>query len=198
MAHALALGALLMADAGTGAGKRVLVSPQPVPGGPFTWLLGRWTGSGDFCCWTERDENAPRRARKPAGPETVDLTFTDEGGKIRGALEGVAPNGPRKIAAELVIEVRDDVPLVWREAGLRYRGHLQLAGKDPASQRKALAWATANRLLRFSDLRGPTARKPYPIGIDLRLADGKLFLRRVQGPQHGAAVEQDYEFERAP
>lgn len=85
IAHALALGALLMADAGTSGAERMLAPPKELPGAPFAWLLGRWTGSGYLCCLT-----------------------------------------------------------------------------------------------------------------DLRLDDGKLFLRRVQGPQHGAAVEQDYQFERAP
>lgn len=177
--HGLLLAALLAVDAGAGAD----ASPAgEAPGGALAWLVGRWTGSGFLTAELEPEAYGPHHW-KARGPDTLRLTFTADGGKVKGVLE--ATNGRKKARVEMVIDLDADDPLVWREAGRRYRFHLQ---RPPEG-----------RDLRFADMRGPT--KPgvsYPPVIELELRDGKLLVDRYKGPQHGALASDEYRFERAP
>jgi hypothetical protein len=179
--HAFVLAALLTVDAGAGA-RGDAGTVVAGPGDEVAWLVGRWKGSGFLTAELEPDAYGPHHW-KPRGPDTLRLTFTVDHGKVKGLLD--ATNGKKNVRVEIVIDLRADDPLIWREAGRRYRFHLQ---RPPAE-----------RDLRFADMRGPTKHGiSYPPVIEFEMRDGNLLLSRYKGPQHGALASDLYRFERAP
>jgi hypothetical protein len=181
IAHAFVLAALLGVDAGGGAASEAPPAQQG-SSDPLAWLLGNWTGSGFLTAELEPEESGPHHW-KPRGPDTLRLTFRADDGKIKGVLD--ASNGKKKARVEIVIDLHADDPLVWREAGRRYRFHLQRPPEE--------------RDLRFADMRGPTKHGiSYPPVIEIEMRDGKLLLNRYNGPQHGALASDAYRFQRAP
>ena len=180
LAAVLILGALLTATDG-GAVAHFDAATDPTQAAPFTWLEGRWTSERDMF-----------------GAETpLALTIVSAAGKLVGALEAVTPDGKRRPVVDFAITLSGDYPLVWHEAGMRYRFQLEGSGLSYVLVPGDVARVDARRLLRFVHMRGPTRRTPFPIIIELRFNAGRLSLRRVQGPQHGAAVDQIYLFDRA-
>lgn len=121
ISHALLLAALVTVDAGAGGGADA-TTVGGAPGGALAWLVGRWTGSGFLTAELEPEAYRPHHW-KVRGPDTLRLTFTADGGKVKGVLE--ASNGRKKARVEMVLDLDADDPLVWREAGRRYRFHLQ-------------------------------------------------------------------------
>jgi hypothetical protein len=164
-------------------------------GGPelLPWLVGRWKGKRKTCwplTWNQPDELLALRRNRcdEAGVRfELELTFTEGPGKLDGLLEAVGEDGARHaIVAFVIAREKASCSLVWNEGGSRYV--LEPMDSAPA--------CLGGDLARFSFKRGPRSRIPYPIGIQLWLDEHELKLRRLQGPQHGAAVDQIFEFER--
>ena len=160
---------------------------------PLPWLVGRWQAPRKTCwpiSWSEPNElQASRRDRCDTADVrfALELVFTASPGKLEGVLTAVAEDGHPHEVVELVIEGDNGgYSLVWHEGGVRY----VFSGQPQASA------SLDSQLARFYLERNPSSRSPYPIVIDLRLTGGELSLRRAHGPQHGAAVERTYTFER--
>lgn len=180
LAGALLLGAWLAAS-DAAAVERPAAATDSAEVAPFSWLVGHWTAD---------------RETFDVGP-ILDLTIGAAAGKLVGALQAVTPNGRRRPIADFVITLTGDYPFVWHEGGLRYRFKLEGSGLSYVLVAGDLARVDTQRSLRFGHMRGPTRRTPFPIIIQLRFNAGRLTLRRVQGPQHGAPVDQIYLFDRA-
>lgn len=156
------------------------------------WLVGRWKAPRKTCWpidWSEPNELQARRGKNcdAAGVQfELELTFTPGPGKIDGVLEAVSPEGRRHQVVAFAI-ARDGAhhSLVWNEGGVRY-----VLSSEPADA--GLDYALA----RFYLARNPSSRSPYPIVIDFALMAHELTLRRAHGPQHGAAVDRIWAFQR--
>ena len=176
-------------------------APAPAEVTPFDWLVGHWTDRETFGVqslnWSEPYSGSGRKIAGDGASSPLALTITAASEELDGKLETIAPDGKRKLVVTFVITLTGDYSLVWREAGLRYRFKLEGSGISYALVAGDVARVDANRSLRFVDMRGPSRRIPYPIIIELRFLSGHLTLRRVQGPQHGKAVDQIYSFDRA-
>jgi hypothetical protein len=180
LAGVLVFGVLLTAGDGAALNRRPATTAS-TEAAPFIWLVGDWTSDPDAF----------------GAETTLHLTIGTAAGKLVGALAAITPGGKRKPVVDFVITLTGDCPLSWHEAGLRYRFKLEGSGLSYALVPGDLTRVDAQRLLRFVHMRGPTRRTPFPIVIELRFNAGRLSLRRVQGPQHGAAVDPIYLFERA-
>jgi hypothetical protein len=198
LAGVLILGALWITD-GAAADRPAATLTEAAP---LAWLEGHWTNDRETFgvpswSWSEPHDRSLRKRHADGTETTLDLTIGAAAGKLVGALETVTSNGKRKSVVDFVITLTGDYPLVWHEAGLRYRFRLEGSGLSYALVPGDLARVDAQRSLRFVHMHGPTHRNPFPIIIELRFNAGRLSLRRVQGPQHGAAVDQIYLFDRA-
>ncbi len=109
-----------------------------------------------------------------------DLVWTAIPSGLRGVLEVVAPTGKREIwSVYEVIQGKDGFTLTLREGRRRYRFKGGLQSKN---------------YLRFErDL-----TEPGPFAADIKLTDGRLLVRQVLGPQHGAALTRNFNFQRVP
>jgi tetratricopeptide (TPR) repeat protein len=169
----------------------------------FSWLLGRWKGQ-DATAWTVMwsEPNQLHRPAKWEGDEhtqhfTLELGFAEVQGRLQGALSAVTADARRLDVVKLVISrEQDGYTLIWHEANVQYRFALEGSGPSHALAPGDVEAGDAAHRLRFRSKARTSSRTPYPIIIELWLADAKLDLRRVQGPQHGAAVDQVYSFER--
>lgn len=163
--------------------------------GLLPWLVGRWKGKHKTCwplTWSERNEMQARQRNRctAAGVRfDLDLTFTESPGKLDGLLEAVAQDERRhKVVGFVIAQGKAGCSLVWTEGGIRYGFSYESGSAAPACMEENFA--------RFSLKRGPTSRIPYPIVIEFWIQDHELRLRRAHGPQHGAAVDVIYTFER--
>jgi hypothetical protein len=170
-------------------------APATTSSAPLPWLLGRWKGENKISwpiSWSEPDPiQALYRLRRDGANVRFDLelTFTQNAGKLQGVLEAVAEDGRRHQVVRFVIaRSKMTCTLIWTEGGVRY-------GFSPDRSHQADS-CSGSYMADFSIKWGPETRQPYPIGIEFRLVDDKLRFRRVQGPQHGAAVDEMYTFER--
>ena len=159
------------------------------------WLVGRWKGENKISwpiTWSEPDPiQALYRLRRDGAKMRFDLelTFTEYVGKLQGLLEAVSEDGRRHLVVRFVIaQSKLGCTLIWTEGGVRY-------GFSPDRSHQADS-CSGSDMADFSIKWGPESRQPYPIGIEFRLLDNKLRFRRVQGPQHGAAVDEMYTFKR--
>jgi hypothetical protein len=177
-----------------------LLAGAPMP----DWLVGRW---GATEAWLKN----------------VELTFARQGdASIRGVLEEVGAEGRRTLWAEYLILPRDAaLSLLLNEGERPYEclpGHPRPGPRpDPRKRRptppcsyrdKQLDWKKGGgtyqftaahpgeHSLRFDLTKGRRAPGMFPIIVELDLQDGKLALRSVFGPQHGAALSRTFVFER--
>jgi hypothetical protein len=159
------------------------------------WLVGRWKGENKIgwpITWSEPDPiQALYRLRREGVRVRCDLelTFTRSVGRLKGLLEAVSEDGRRHMVARIVVaQSKVGCTLIWTEGGVRY-------GLSPERSHQADSCSESD-VAAFSIKWGPESRQPYPIGIEFRLLENKLRLRRVPGPQHGATVDEMYTFER--
>jgi hypothetical protein len=176
------------------------------PRGALVWLTGSWIlpqGETPDFSWGEGSKS-PRAAARGKPPDAgvyprVVLTVSERGDVLAGSLETVTPRGERSGVATFSIDRgQTGCPLTWQEAGVRYRSLLERSGHGSCGEPGDMKERDPERLLRFARMQSGTRRSPYPIIIELGRRDEQLILRRVQGPQHGAAVDQIFRFVRVP
>lgn len=176
------------------------------PEAAFAWLVGTWSlpmERAPDLSWSERPQS-PRPPSRGEGPgpgadARVDLTVTERGEVLVGSLETVTVRGGRRRVATFAIDRgKPDRPLTWQEAGVRYRSPLEGSGYEYRVEPGDAERGDSERAIRFAQLRSGSRRRPYPIVIELSRRNGEVILRRVQGPQHGAAVDQIFRFVRLP
>jgi len=174
------------------------------PGAALAWLVGTWSlpmESAPDLSWSE-EPRSPRPSsrgeeRSPRAQSRVELTVTERGDVVLGSLETVTARGERSGVATFAIDRgKPDCLLTWQEAGVRYQSPMERSGcayrVEPGEKERA----DHQRYIRFSQMRGRNRRSPHPIIIELSRSNEELILRRVQGPQHGAAVDQIFRFTR--
>jgi hypothetical protein len=177
--------------------------PAAAAAKPFAWIVGRWRVSPDnlpSLSWSDPDPHrrpAKRRTSEPAAESWVELIVTEEGDVLNGALDALTPNGKRKILATFAIDRgKADCPLTWREGGARYQSPMEGSGYAYRVEPGDVARSDQKRYVRFTKMRSRSRRSPFPIVIEFSDYSGTFMLRRVQGPQHGAAIDQIFRFQR--
>ncbi len=162
----------------------------------FGWIVGRWSVPEDRTpdlSWSMPDglpRPTKRRASDPAPEPRVELIVTEEGDVLDGALDAVTPKGHRTSLATFTIERgKPDCPLTWREGGATYKSPIEGSGSYYRVQPGDVARSDQKRYVRFTNMRSRTRRSRFPIIVEFRDYNG-FSLRRVQGPQHGKAVDQ--------
>jgi hypothetical protein len=206
IARALALGVLLMADARS-AGGGPAPEPPCTPDRSFGWLLGHWTGEGRTAwelSWSE--PNGLPRPRRPRATDPKFVLHLDVWA-FRGRVDGQlgAERGESRLISIVTFTIKAAPPtghcvLIWREGGAKYELRLESSSSFGRQVVKGdLEWVESQAQARFSLTHGPSHRAPFPISIELSKRVGfrerpPFELRRVEGPQHGAAIDQTYLF----
>jgi hypothetical protein len=85
--------------------------------------------------------------------------------------------------------------LRWREGGATYDLRLERSDRTTRSEMQGDEGTVATYYsVRFSLIHASSRRVPFPAFIEFSATPFPLVLRRVQGPQHGAQVNQAYSF----
>jgi hypothetical protein len=174
------------------------VVPAPKP---FRWLVGTWSLPADSSPgldWSRPNglgSSATRGSSTPHSGAQVQLSVTESGDLLEGALDLISSTGARRSVATFSINRgQPDCPLTWREAGARYQSPMDGSGYAYRVQAGDVARSDQRRHVRFASLRSRTRRPAYPIIIEFAISTDALILRRVQGPQHGAPIDHIFRF----
>jgi hypothetical protein len=168
----------------------------------FSWLVGRWKGpevTGWDLSWSQPDPRV--QPRGPAVKRALEMTVARSTGGFTGTLAAVASDGRRSVVAELVMPCTPvGCKLKWREGRVTYTLSFEGTGGSYRLAPGDVERGDARQFVRFLTMVRPRTprRSPYPIIVEIRTLNGRLNLRRVEGPQHGDAADQIYAFERLP
>jgi hypothetical protein len=141
------------------------------------------------------------RPREPKVKRGLELTVARSAGGFTGTLAAVGPDGRRLVVTEFAVPCTPaGCKLEWREGRITYTLSFEGTGGAYRLAPGDVERGDGRQYLRFLSKGSPRTprRSPYPMIVEIRMLNGKLNLRRVEGPQHGETADQTYNFERVP